>query len=70
MSNLATGAAFRLSEDSPWTMGVGIFGTVGGGVNFAGSPTIPILTPRQPPKTFGFGPIYANTALLSITPMA
>ena len=69
-SNLATGAAWRLSDDSPWTMGLGIFGYVGGGVNFAGSNTTPILTPRQPPKSFGFGPIYANTSILTITPMA
>jgi long-chain fatty acid transport protein len=68
--NLATGVAFRLSEDSPWTYGVGIFGFVGGNVNFAGSMTTPLLTPRNPPKTFGFGPIWANAAMLTINPSA
>ena len=68
-SNLATGAAIRLADDSPWTLGLGIFGVVGGGVNFAGSNTTPVLTPHQPPRDFGFGPIYANTSLLTINPM-
>ncbi|WP_435007572.1 OmpP1/FadL family transporter [Tundrisphaera lichenicola] len=69
-SNLAVGASFKLRPDSPITMGLGIFGLVGGGVNFAGSLTTPTLAPRQPPNYFGLGPIYANTALLSIKPMA
>ena len=69
-SNLATGTAFRLSDDSPWTLGLGIFGLIGGGVNFAGSNTQPLLTPRNPPRTFGVGPIYSNLATLEITPIA
>ncbi|HEV3167868.1 MAG TPA: outer membrane protein transport protein [Isosphaeraceae bacterium] len=69
-SGLATGAAFRLSDDSPWTLGVGIFGMVGGNVNFAGSQTTPILTPKQPPNFFGVGPIFANLSLISVNPMA
>lgn len=69
-SNLATGAAFRLGEDSPWTLGLGVFGLVGGGVNFPGSATTPVLTPRRPPGTYGVGPIYSNLSLLSINPMA
>src|SRR5262245_43025195 len=32
-SGLATGVAFRLSEDSPVTYGLGVFGLVGGSVN-------------------------------------
>ena len=59
-----------MDEDSPLTMGIGVFGLAGGGVNFAGSNTSPVLTPRQPPKYFGVGPIYSNMGLLSITPMA
>ena len=51
-SGLATGFSFRLRDDSPLTIGLGIFGVVGGGVNFPGSPTTPILTPRQPPNYF------------------
>ena len=65
-SNLATGLSFRLSDDSPTTFGLGVFGLVGGNVNFAGSYSTPILTPRQPPNYFGVGPIYANTSFLVI----
>jgi long-chain fatty acid transport protein len=68
--NLATGVAFRLDEDSPWTYGLGVFGFVGGNVNFAGSLTTPMLTPRRPPEFFGFGPIWANASMLAINPSA
>jgi len=69
-SNLATGVSFRLEEDSPLTMGIGVFGLAGGGVNFAGSNTTPVLTPHIPPRYFGVGPIYSNIGLLSVNPMA
>jgi long-chain fatty acid transport protein len=69
-AGLATGFSFRLRDDSPLTFGLGIFGLVGGGVNFAGSYSTPILTPRQPPDYLGVGPIYANLSMLGIAPMA
>jgi long-chain fatty acid transport protein len=69
-SGLATGLSFRLRDDSPWTLGLGVFGLVGGSVNYAGNNSVPLLSSRQPPNTFGFGPIFANTSLLAITPMA
>jgi long-chain fatty acid transport protein len=69
-SNLATGTAFRRTDDSPWTYGIGIFGLAGGGVNFGGSSTQPLLTPRNPPKTFGVGPIYSAISTIEITPIA
>ncbi|WP_165251907.1 OmpP1/FadL family transporter [Paludisphaera soli] len=68
--NLATGVAFRLSDDSHWTFGLGIFGYVGGNVNFAGSETTPLLASRRPPRSFGFGPIWANASMLTINPSA
>ena len=68
--NLATGVAFRLADDSPITFGIGIFGFVGGNVNYAGNPSIPRISPNQPPRSFGFGPIYANASFLGINPMA
>jgi long-chain fatty acid transport protein len=68
-SGLATGAAIRLADDSPVTIGLGIFGLVGGGVNFPGSTATPVLSPRQPPRFFGFGPIFASMSLLTINPM-
>jgi long-chain fatty acid transport protein len=69
-SALATGFSFRLSEGSPLTLGFGVFGLVGGGVNFPGSAGTPILSPRIPPTYFGVGPIYADLSLLSLAPMA
>ena len=68
--NLATGVAFRLDDESPWTYGLGVFGVVGGNVNFAGSLTTPLLTPRRPPYTFGVGPIWGNASMLAINPSA
>ncbi len=65
-SNLATGVSFRLSDDSRTTFGIGVFGLVGGGVNYAGSNTTPVLTPRQPPNYLGVGPIYSSTSFLAI----
>jgi long-chain fatty acid transport protein len=69
-SGLAVGVAFRLDEESPWTYGMGIFGFVGGNVNFAGNPSVPLLAPRRPPDFFGFGPIWGNASLLALTPAA
>jgi long-chain fatty acid transport protein len=69
-TNLAAGASFKLRPDSPLTMGLLISGLVGGNVNFEGSLSTPTLGPRQPPNYFGLGPVYANTSLLSLKPMA
>jgi long-chain fatty acid transport protein len=66
---LAVGVATRLSDDSPLTIGLGVFGFVGGNVNYAGDPGIPVLAPRQSPRYFGFGPIYANASFLALNPM-
>ncbi|HWE35365.1 MAG TPA: outer membrane protein transport protein [Isosphaeraceae bacterium] len=68
--NLAAGAAFKLDDESPWTYGIGVFGFVGGNVNFAGSNTTPLVTPRRPPQTVGFGPIWANASMLTFNPSA
>jgi long-chain fatty acid transport protein len=69
-AGLATGFSFRMTDDSPLTLGLGVFGVVGGSVNFNGTYQVPILTPRQPPNYFGVGPIYSNVSLLGINPMA
>jgi hypothetical protein len=69
-SGLATGFSFRWSEDSPLTLGIGVFGFVGGSVNFPRSTPTPVLPPRIPPLYFGVGPIYSNLSILSINPMA
>src|SRR5262249_56909643 len=69
-SGLATGFSFRLKDDSRWTLGLGVFGLVGGQVNFAGSLTTPVLGPRIPPNYLGAGPIFGSLSVLAITPMA
>jgi long-chain fatty acid transport protein len=69
-AGVATGIAFRLRDDSPLTIGLGVFGLVGGAVNFPGQISTPILGPRIPPLYFGVGPIYSNVSILSVVPMA
>lgn len=56
-SNLATGVSFRLSDDSKTTFGIGVFGMVGGGVNYAGSNTTPI---REHSGFVGLGNVLEN----------
>lgn len=51
------------------TFGVGMFAALGGAVNFGGSDTNPILTPFDPPNTFGFGPQASNASVLQIVPI-
>ncbi len=58
--DLAAGGSWRTSPDSPLIHGLGYFGLVGGGVNFAGSTTTPLPGPRRPPNNFGVGPVAAN----------
>jgi long-chain fatty acid transport protein len=53
-------AAFRLSDDSPWTFSLGSQFLIGGGVNFPGSASNPVVSPHNPPRSFGLGPIYSN----------
>ena len=55
--------AFRLSDDSPWTFSLGTQYLVGGGVNFPGSSANPLVSPHDPPRSFGLGPIYSNLAV-------
>ncbi len=59
-----------MTDDSPLTFGLGVFGLAGGGVNFAGSFTTPILTPRQAPNFLGVGPIFSSINMLGIAPVA
>lgn len=66
---------FRPFEESPLTFGLGVLAPAGGGVNFAGGPNTPVLTPQNPPGggnvppfTFGFGPQAASLLLFNLTP--
>jgi long-chain fatty acid transport protein len=66
----AVALAFRLDDSSPVTYGLGLFGLIGGNVNYPGSSGTPLLAPRDPPRFFGFGPIYANASGLAVAPTA
>jgi long-chain fatty acid transport protein len=66
----AVAMAFRLEDDSPITLGIGLFALIGGNVNYPGSTGTPLLSPHDPPRFFGFGPIYSNASGLAVTPMA
>jgi long-chain fatty acid transport protein len=62
------GVVYR-PEESTFTYGLGISSLVGRNVDFPGSEFNPVLTPYDPPKSFGFGPISARFSGLSIAPM-
>lgn len=69
LSALPTIAVVLRQPESPWTMGLGVVASAGGGVNFPGSGTNPLLTPRNPPpgpppNTLGFGPNAASASFL------
>ena len=51
-SNLATGVLLPPERRLAATFGIGVFGLVGGGVNYRRQHTTPILAPRQPPELF------------------
>ena len=55
------------SADSPWTIGLGMFGVGGSSVNYPSSLTNPILTP-QPPIGIGMGQLSANVDVCQIVP--
>jgi long-chain fatty acid transport protein len=53
-------------EDSKWTVGLGVFGVGGLGVNYPASTTNPILAP---PAAGGLGALYSKYELLELTPV-
>ncbi len=56
-------------ENSPMTFGLGVFALAGGSVSFPGSSTNPVLTPFDPPNSFGFCPLQTNATGLQIDPI-
>lgn len=53
--------------ESPWTVGLGVFGIGGFRVNYPASTTNPILTP-PPPNGFGVGRLAAEAQIMQILP--
>jgi long-chain fatty acid transport protein len=62
------GAAYR-SEESTYTWGLGIYSLLGRTIDFPGSDTNPVLTPFDPPNSFGFGPVSTNASGVQIALM-
>lgn len=54
-------------EDTPWSVGLGVFGIGGFRANYPASTTNPILTP-QPPGGVGVGRIFSEAEFLQIIP--
>lgn len=54
-------------EDSTVSYGLGILAVGGFGVNYPGSATNPVLTPR-PPVGLGVGPMYSQYQLMQVVP--
>lgn len=57
-------------EDSAATLGMGIISLAGGGVNFPGNPSNPILAPVGPFNRFVLGPQAASATIVSLLPTA
>jgi long-chain fatty acid transport protein len=61
-------AAVLYTPDGSWlTYGVGLFAVAGIGVNYAASPSNPILTP-PPPTGLGLGALFSELQVVQITP--
>lgn len=62
------GVVSKLDPESPWTFGFGLIALGGGGVNFPGDPSNPILSPTGPFGQLVLGPTFANIQLLQLNP--
>ncbi len=62
------GLVSKLDDESPLTFGFGLIALGGGGVNFPGDTTNPILSPTGPLGQFVLGPTFANMQLLQLSP--
>jgi long-chain fatty acid transport protein len=69
LSGAPSFAVVTRPENSTFTYGVGVFGIVGRTIDFPGSDVNPILTPYDPPRSFGFGPVSSRNSGLTIAPM-
>jgi long-chain fatty acid transport protein len=64
---LPTMALAYRPDDSQITYGFGLFAVTGFGLNYAGSPTNPLLS-APPPNGFGLGPVMSQYQALQIAP--
>lgn len=64
-----TGVGFVYKpDDSPLSMGLGVFTLAAGGVNFPGDVNNPVLAPTGPLNQFILGPNAASAVILGIVP--
>lgn len=63
------GYVYKPTEDPDLALGVGLFAVGGFGVNYPGSLTNPVLSPR-PPVGLGAGPLYTQFQVLQFVPTA
>jgi long-chain fatty acid transport protein len=69
LSGAPSFAVVTRPENSTFTYGVGVFGSVGRTIDFPGSDFNPVLKPYDPPNSFGFGPVSSRSSGLTIAPM-
>ncbi len=62
------GIVSKVDEGSPLTFGFGLLALGGGGVNFKGDSSNPVLSPTGPFGQFVIGPVFANMQLLQLNP--
>ncbi|MCY2992938.1 MAG: outer membrane protein transport protein, partial [Planctomycetota bacterium] len=67
VSPLPTVAISLHNEESPWTLGLGLFSIGGFGVNYPASLTNPVLAPRT---LHGAGNVYSRLQVLQLVPTA
>ncbi|HQR43393.1 MAG TPA: outer membrane protein transport protein, partial [Gemmatales bacterium] len=58
----------KLEEGNPMTLGLGLLSLGGGGVNFPGDASNPVLSPTGPFNQFVLGPIFSSLQLFQLTP--
>jgi long-chain fatty acid transport protein len=64
----ALGVVYKSDPDSPLTYGLGLLSLGGGGVNFPGDPSNPVLSPTGAVDKTVLGPIYSSIQLYQLNP--
>jgi long-chain fatty acid transport protein len=62
------GVVFKTDPESSLTYGLGLLALGGGGVNFPGDPSNPVLAPTGPFRQTVLGPIYSSIQLYQLSP--
>ena len=68
LSTLAMMAMVHHVENSPWTLGMGVFSLAGASINYPGTADNPILDATGPGGNVSLGPEYASVGALALMP--